>query len=75
MTSVINLAIVQSMSCSKAGRTTLRLIVLAGIKHGGTTKWRVTIITSFNYCDRSQGIVAKMHPQFLTALILRMHNF
>ena len=24
---------------------------------------------------RSQGIAAKMHPQFLTALILKMHNF
>ena len=64
------------MSCSKLGRTTFRIIVLVSLKHGGAPKLRVPVITGFNYCVvRSQGIAAKMHPQFLTAVILLVHNF
>jgi hypothetical protein len=63
------------MSCSKSGRTTFRLIVLAGLTHGGARKLKVPIITNFNCAVRSQGIAAKMHPQFLKAVILKMHNF
>ena len=75
LTSDINLDHIQSMSCSKSGRTRLRLTVLAGLKHGGATKWIVPIITDFNCIVRSQGIASKMHLQFLTAVILRIHNF
>jgi hypothetical protein len=50
LTSVSNLYHIQSMSCSKLGKTKLRLILLASLKHGGATKWRVTIITGFNCC-------------------------
>ena len=50
LTSVSNLYHIQSKSCSKSGRTTLRLIVLEGQKHGGATKLRVPVITGFNCC-------------------------
>jgi len=75
LTSDIYLDHIQSMSCSKLLRTRLRLIVMAGLKHGGATKWRVPIITDLNCVVRSQGIAAKMHPHFLTAVTLRIHNF
>jgi hypothetical protein len=75
LSSDINLDHIQSMSCSKSARTRLRLIAVAGLKHGGATKCRVPIITDFNCVVRSQGIAAKMHPQFLTAVKLRIHNF
>jgi len=48
--------------------------MLVRVKHGGTTKLSAPVITGFNCVVRSQGIAAKMHPHFLTALILRMHN-
>ena len=38
------------MSCSKSGRTTLGIIVLVSLKHGGATKLRESLITSFNLC-------------------------
>jgi hypothetical protein len=63
------------MSCSKSGRTTLGVIVLAGLKDGGTTKLRVPIITGCNCVARLQRIAPKIQPQFLTEVILRMHNF
>jgi hypothetical protein len=50
LTSVSNLYHIQSKSCSKLGRTTLRLITLAGQKHGRATKLRVPIITGFSFC-------------------------
>jgi len=38
------------MSCSKLGRTTLGIIVLVSLKHGGATKLRVPVITGLGYC-------------------------
>jgi len=49
--------------------------MLAGLKHGEATKLRVRVIKGFNCVVRSQGIAAKMHPQVLTAVILRIRNF
>ena len=75
LTSDINLYYICSMLCNMSGRTTLRIIMLAGLKHGEATKLRVRVIKGFNCVVRSQGIAAKMHPQVLTAVILRIRNF
>jgi hypothetical protein len=75
LTSDINLYHIQSTSCSKSGRTTLRLIVLEGLKNGGSKKLRLPIVTGSNSFVRSQGIATKMHPHFLTVVILRIHIF
>ena len=50
LTSDINFYHIQSMSCSKSGRTTLGVIMLVSLKHRGAIKWRVSLITDFNYC-------------------------
>jgi hypothetical protein len=47
---LFNLYHIQLMSCSKSGKTTLRLIALVSLKYGGGTKWRLPIITGFNCC-------------------------
>jgi len=75
LNSVIFLNPIQSMPWSKWGRTTLRLILLPGLKQRWTIKWRVPIVTAFNCFVRFQGIAAKIHPQINTAIILRMLNF
>jgi hypothetical protein len=49
-TSIINIYHIQSLSCSKLGRTAFRLIVLADQKAREATKLRVPIITGFNCC-------------------------
>jgi len=75
LTSVIYLYHIQSMPWSKLRRTALRILMLAGLKHGGATNLIVSIVTAFNYFVRLQGIAAIMHSQFLTVVILRMQNF
>ena len=54
----------QSMSCSKSGRTKLRFTLLSGLKHGGATKWRVTILRGFNYCVAIARNYSKNAPTF-----------
>jgi len=73
--SVIFLYHLQSMSWSKWGRTTLRLILLPGLEQRWTIKWRVPTVTAFNCFVRFQGIAAKIHPQINTAIILRTYSF
>ena len=75
LTSDIKLYRIQSMSCSKSRRTTPGFLVLAGLKQGGATKWRVRIVTGFNCFVPLQGTATKVRPQFFTAVILRLCNF
>ena len=64
LTSVINLYHIQLTPCSKLVITTLRLPLLAGIKQGGASKLRLSIITGFNCCVTIVSYCLKNAPTF-----------
>jgi hypothetical protein len=75
VTPVINIYHIQSLSCSKSGRTTLRLIGLAGLIHWVTAIRRVPPVTSFNCCVVMSRNRNKNAPTISQGGILWMRNF